>query len=67
MNGRVNYRPGFRPSFGRPGFGRPGFGRPINNGFGFGIPFLLGAATATALTPYFYRPYPYYGYPVYYY
>ena len=60
MNGRVNYRPGFRPLFGRPGFGRPRYG------FGFGVPFLLGAVTATALTPYFYRPYPYYGYPYYY-
>lgn len=63
MNG-VMYRPGFRPRPPRPGFGRPG--RPGNNVWGFGLPFLLGAATATIFPPYYYRPYPYYGYPVYY-
>lgn len=59
MNG-VMYRPYRRP---RPNFGRP---RPGNTVWGFSVPFLLGAATATFLTPYYYRPYPYYGYPVYY-
>lgn len=64
MNSGMMFRPGFgRPGFGRPGFGRPGWGRPFNN---FGVPFLLGAATATILTPNYYRPYPYY-YPYYYY
>lgn len=66
MNGRV-YRLGFGgPGYGRPGFGRPGWGRPVRPIYSFGIPFLLGAATATALTPYYYQPYPYYGYPTYY-
>lgn len=58
MNGRI-----YRPGFGRLGF-RPGWGRPQRPIYGFGVPFLLGAATATILTPYYYKPYPYY--PVYY-
>lgn len=33
--------------------------------FSFGVPFLLGATTASLLTPYYYRPYPYYSYPYY--
>lgn len=43
---------------------RPGFGRPIAGG-GFAIPFILGATTASAFSPY-YRPYPYPYYPYYY-
>lgn len=75
MNNNFNLgRPGFRPGFGRPGFGRPGFGgpgfrpgfsRPIAGG-GFAIPFILGATTASVLSPYYYRPYPYPYYPYYY-
>lgn len=54
--------------FGPVGFGRPGFGfrrRRFHPGFGFGggffVPFVLGAATASAFRPnYYYPPYPFY-------
>lgn len=53
MFGRRMYRP-----YGRRFYGRPGWGRP----FGFGVPFLLGVATANAFAPNYYQPYPYYPY-----
>lgn len=62
MNGTFYRRPGrpMRPGgWNRPGWNQPG---PL---FSFGVPFLLGATTASLLTPYYYRPYPY-PYPYYY-
>ena len=73
MNGNVMFGrppggPGRPPRPNRPG--RPP--RPNGPGYngGFALPFILGATTASLLTPYYYNPYPYpypyYPYPYYY-
>lgn len=55
MYGRMMYP----PRYGRPRYGRPRY----NTNYGFGVPFLLGVATGSILTPYYnpyYSYYPYY-------
>lgn len=56
MYGTVFYPQRYR----RPFYGRPRYN--YNSGYGFGVPFLLGFATGSVLTPNYYNNYSYYPY-----